>query len=579
MRLRKGFEILDDRRGPGGRIGRGIGVAALVAASSGSLPMMTGLNAVNQTGQIALGAVATCEDSASGTMPASKISLNAVAFTGIQEFYTAADLPSFQEGGAGVRISPTTYAIVNWPNDVIIKATYSYLDAGGTRVYLPMTYTGQASKAIAAGASWSSDNVATVDHLGAAYTVPKGTLVQRRYAVYFAADLGTTGQMVTLYHYGSNVEGFLNISKYSTAGVTAGDISGFLAGGAAIGTSFTSGLWCPHWITGSYTDPIISICVEGDSIACQGYVRELGLLANEAGVNVAVSNWSRHTRQLTHVHGEGAGSYDVDGILNHHNVALLAFGANDVANGRTKAQFQTQLTDVAGYIEAANPRVLKVAVPPTPFVSSSDSYHTLANQTVSGNAVNNRDIVQWLRSESGATPLADANLDAVCDLWWAETAWGTNATVWSVGQVTAGSATGKWRVDEAYYADPTNCVSFGDFTTDAAAVGPFNNSFFDADICSTRANARMLAINKVMFTSGANSGLVGSVNFAYKYNGGTPTYSNGQVSLAAMANNIEVGVTGKLAHSHNTDTVHPSRSEHQMAARNALAFASALTAF
>jgi hypothetical protein len=533
----------------------GISMAVTALRQAHGAAAARSLNVAVWQSRIAIGNTDSAEQGSS--QPLSQSSATRTNYTGITTFKNAVALTTVKIGGTAKSIKGAGYVSTNWPNDVIYKATLSYSDGVGT-VYLPITFDGATSKTITAGADWESDDVTILDRNGTAWTMPAGTTVSIRGAAYFSADGSAAGAVVS--QHATAAYEVTETCKYNTTFAT---IDAFLAGGAQDGTTYNSGMVGPYWVTGTYTDALVSALFLGDSIACGN--NDLTAIAQASigwvhhfckAKNIAYFNYSRHTRQLKHLYDDANGddAFDVKGAASKCNYAFICLATNDISNGRTLADFKTHLAGVVARLNTNNPNCRVIVTVPFPNATSTDSYATTANQTVVGNSLSIR---QWLRSESGASPIADM-VALGATVYRIDDPAGVAGPVgmagaqrnYTVEYMNAGASTGKWAIRDLLTCGNATATAQGDFNKKKKCKLPAYLGSAD-DILQ-------LIGSRVDWTGGANNGSAGTVQ----------TVDGEYVQLINdLTNDIAVNDTCKLVYTIGADQQHPGAMQHRLIAR------------
>ena len=520
-------------------------------ASNNSNTIIRNLNCAIWQSGIAVGN-SDSSDSSNG-QPLSQSSPTRTNYTGTSFFWTATAMSTFKMVDYGVSVRGAGLVSTAWPNAIIYKATLRYHD-GTQYVYLQMTKNSSTAMSINPNDSWSSDEVTIIDHNGDPYTLPALSLVKVLGAVYFSSDGVTAGAIISQ----GRTSAYENVEscKYNTTFAT---IDSFLAGGAQDGTNYNSGMYIPKCITGAYTTQPISCGFLGDSIGC-GNVDQTAIAQSSIGwvhsfckrKNFAYINYSRHSRQLKHIYDDanGINAFDVKQLAQMVTYLFIILGANDIANARTLADFKTHLGTVISYINTNAPQCKVIVVVPFPHVTGART--SLGAQTPTYNSLAIR---QWLRSESGATPIADlaalgATVYRIDDPSGRTGIVGisTNQQNYSVEYMPAGLSSGKWTV-----ADNVSC---GDFTV--TAQGDFNlQKKFKASALTASLDDLWKVIGGYLtFTGGANNGSTGLVQLGSV---------NSYLQLTSnLSNSIAVNDTGKLTYYPGSDLVHPGTMEHRL---------------
>lgn len=178
-------------------------------------------------------------------------------------------------------------------------------------------------------------------------------------------------------------------------GVTVTDRS---ISGDASGT----GAWSvgPNLILGVPADPASrAVAIIGDSIAdgttdsADATTGVMGYIERGLGIGVPNAKFTRSGVRLSHWASRGYSQVDVIG--RYFTDVIIQLGINDIANS-TLEVMQTNLSALVAKFTGMGLRVYATTL--TPWATSTDSFATLANQTVTAHESKRVDYNDWLRT-------------------------------------------------------------------------------------------------------------------------------------------------------------------------------------
>lgn len=198
--------------------------------------------------------------------------------------------------------------------------------------------------------------------------------------------------------------------------------------------TYDAGLSFPPMVTGRLKNPTAVLGIVGDSISQAHYERipdptwggngwQRALRQAIPSVNVA-----RMSMAYTHWRTRNEGAHGV--LRNGVTHVLLAMGRNDLSAGTSAATIQTYLQDMAAPFLARGVKVYAMTL--TPVCTSSDTFATVANQTISSAPQEAQRVAfnTWLRANWAAQ-----GFSGIFDAAWAVDP--TDSGKWSVdsGQI------------------------------------------------------------------------------------------------------------------------------------------------
>lgn len=288
-------------------------------------------------------------------------------------------------------------------NDLGLESAVNY---GG--VTNPVTFTGWKSPTMAAGAA-----LVHSDKLG--LNLPANTALQLRSGAIVASGQKTPGGQPSSFQYAAYSSTASVSQVYGTSSMAAP------SGGATSIYGFV-----PLAVIGIPDHRHVAVLLWGDSItfgtgdasngeSTYGHVgwAERGLVGAAAGVNIPFVNVSK-PGDSTATWGAGAIGYHGTrwALLEYVTHAVFAMGINDIVAGRTLAQLQANCQVAWAAAKRMGAKVFQTTL--TPNTTSTDSWATLANQTVVANytaAGIRGQFNAWLPSQ-----VAAGNIDGLIDL-------------------------------------------------------------------------------------------------------------------------------------------------------------------
>lgn len=192
----------------------------------------------------------------------------------------------------------------------------------------------------------------------------------------------------------------------------------------------------PWAIFGKATIPSVSILVVGDSIAAgKGGVlvagKGAGWIAEAFPTNVP---WLRAAPMSGETSGQwsvasGSGIQRLIAMVGVYNRALVTYGINDITGGQTFSAVQTRLTNLWAQLRSMGCKVYQTTI--TPVTTSTDTWATTANQTVTATNGIRTQVNDWIRG----MPIGLDGYLEVADL--VETA--RNSGIWKAGHTSDGT--------------------------------------------------------------------------------------------------------------------------------------------